>query len=85
VFPWVKGFTEQYGVPRLSFLEAFRPAQYLQLAADGYRGRVAAKGPLVAVHLRTFEESIAYQTKDVEERRRRAKKHCSEVMSSHRH
>jgi hypothetical protein len=60
VFRWVKGNTEKYGVPRLSFLTALQPASYLREAAKGYMRRVAdpLPKPFVTVHLRTFQESI---------------------------
>jgi hypothetical protein len=60
VFPWARGTTEQFGVPRTSFLTALQPAAYLRDAAKNLMSRVASPlpNPFVTVHLRTFQESI---------------------------
>lgn len=60
VFPWVVGTTEALGVPRTEFLQALKPALYLQAAARDYMRQIQdpLPKPFVTVHLRTFQESI---------------------------
>eukprot|EP00854_Cymbomonas_tetramitiformis_P002923 gene2924-3736_t len=81
VFPWNLGHTEKFSVPRTSFFDVLRPAAHIRNAAAQYLGTIKRPGfPFVTLHLRTFEESIRYETQDIMERRKRARTHCLAVI-----